>query len=65
MTNLATSHPVSLPVCPATDEGARDTRALVHILIVVGVLWALVAIWRSTRRPPGRRAGPPVTPGTP
>lgn len=52
MTNAVFSVPVDLPVCPPTDEGARDTRALVHLLIVIGVAWALVTVWRRIR---GRR----------
>ena len=50
MTNSPVIEPVALPMCPPTDEGARDTRALLHILLVLGIVWAARALWRRARR---------------
>jgi len=62
MTNALASVPAPPPVCPPADEGARDTRALVHLLLAAGVVWAAVAAWRRIRArgaPPRRRRGAP------
>jgi len=62
MTNALASVPAPPPVCPPTDEGARDTRALVHLLLAAGVVWAAAAAWRRIRArgaPERRRKGPP------
>ncbi len=55
MTHPIASVPVEMPVCPPSDEGARDTRALVHILLAAGFVWAASAAWRRAR---ARRAAP-------
>lgn len=60
MTNALSSVPPPPPMCPPTDEGARDTRALVHLLLAAGVVWAVAAAWRRIRArgaPPHRRRG--------
>jgi hypothetical protein len=49
MTHAIASVPVEMPVCPPSDEGARDTRALMHILLAVGFVWAASAAWRRAR----------------
>lgn len=62
MTNALSSVPAPPPVCPPTDEGSRDTRALLHILLAVGVVWIAAAAWRRIRArggPPRRHRGTP------
>ncbi|OQW96923.1 MAG: hypothetical protein BWK77_03190 [Verrucomicrobia bacterium A1] len=56
MTHTVFSVPVDLPVCPPTDEGSRDAQALFHILIAIGLAWAVAVVWRRlrARRPPSR-----------
>ncbi len=42
------------PVCPPDSQDARDTRALLHILLGLAVLWLARALGRAARRRRGR-----------